>query len=339
MRDVAILVPGRLHEHAATRIGAEFRLERIASSDPALLDANLARAVRGIAAMTRIDAALIDALPALEIIANFGVGYDAVDAVHAAKKGVMVTNTPDVLTEEVADTTLGLLLNTVRELPKAETWLREGRWEREGGYRLSPLTLRGRKAGIFGMGRIGRAVARRLEAFGVEVEYHNRRQVPDLGYRWHATLLDLATSVDTLICIAPGGAATEKAVGSDVLRALGPDGVFISIGRGSTVDEPALIEALRSGAIAAAGLDVYADEPRVPAGLLALPNAVLLPHVGSASVYTRRAMADLCVDNLVNWFDKGAALTPVPETAEVKGRGQRLPSSRGEGGRAAGATG
>ena len=163
-------------------------------------------------------------------------------------------------------------------------------------------------------------MARRLEAFGVEVAYHNRKPVPGLAYQWHPTLVDLARSVDTLIAIAPGGGATEKAVNEEVFRALGSNGVFVSIGRGSTVDEAALADALRSGTIAAAGLDVFADEPRVPTALMELPNAVLLPHVGSASVHTRRAMADLCVDNLVNWFDAGSALTPVPETTDVTGK-------------------
>lgn len=316
-RDIAILVPGRLHDRAAERLAAEFDLQRIAGPDAASIDPALAARVRGIASMTRIDAALIDALPALEIIANFGVGYDAVDAGHAGRKGVMVTNTPDVLTEEVADTAIGLLLNTLREFPKAEAWLREGRWAKEGGYRLTPLTLRGRRVGIFGLGRIGQAVARRLEAFGVAVAYHNRRRSSEVDYPWYPTLVDLAHAVDTLISIAPGGAATRNAVNAEVLAALGSDGVLVSIGRGSTVDETALAEALGAGTIAAAGLDVFADEPRVPQALLALPNVVLLPHVGSASVHTRRAMADLCVDNLVSWFDTGKALTPVPETAEI----------------------
>jgi lactate dehydrogenase-like 2-hydroxyacid dehydrogenase len=315
-----ILVPGRLHEHARERIGREFEVAHIASGDPALIDPALGERVRGVAAITTISAAFIDALPRLEIIANFGVGYDAVDARHAAARGVMVTNTPDVLTEEVADTALGLLINAVREFPRAETWLREGRWERQGHYRLTPLSLRGRRAGIFGLGRIGTAIARRLEACGLIVAYHNRRPVEGVAYAYHETLLGLAEAVDTLVSVAPGTAATEKAVNAEVLAALGPNGVFVNVGRGSTVDQPALIAALANGTIAAAGLDVFAHEPRVPQELLALDNAVLLPHVGSASVHTRKAMADLCVDNLVAWFSEGRALTPVPETAGVGSR-------------------
>jgi lactate dehydrogenase-like 2-hydroxyacid dehydrogenase len=279
------------------------------------------RTVRGIASFGGIDAAMIDALPNLEIIASFGVGYDSVDANHAAKRGVMVTNTPDVLTEEVADTAIGLLINTVRELYAAEKWLRDGDWAEKGNYRLSRLTLRGRSVGIFGMGRIGRAVARRIEAFGLPIAYHNRRRVEGLAYGYHATLKGLAEAVDTLICVAPGGAATERAINAEILSALGSNGVFVNIGRGSAVDEAALAAALKSGTIAAAGLDVFADEPNVPRTLLDAANASLLPHVGSASEHTRRAMADLCVDNLVAWFTERRPLTPVPETINVKAGG------------------
>lgn len=319
--NVAILVPGRLHEHAVERISGSFRIIPIKAADVGLLSADDIAAIRGIASMTTIDAAFIDALPNLEIIANFGVGYDAVDAKHAAKKGVMVSNTPDVLTEEVADTALGLLINTVRELPKAEAWLRAGKWESQGGYPLTKASLRGRTVGIFGMGRIGQAIAMRVEAFGLPVAYHNRRPVEGSPYVYHETLVGLAEAVDTLISVAPGGASTDRILNAEIFEALGPDGVFINIGRGSTVDEPALAEALRSGTIRAAGLDVFADEPRVPADLIALDNACLLPHVGSASVHTRKAMADLVVDNLVSWFTKGQAVTPVSETAGVAKRG------------------
>ncbi|RST85782.1 2-hydroxyacid dehydrogenase [Aquibium carbonis] len=320
IHDIVVLVPGRLHGHAVKRLGEAFTLVAIDRADPALIDADLASRVRGLASMTVVDRAFIDALPNLEIIANFGVGYDAVDAVHAAKKNVMVTNTPDVLTEEVADTAIGLLLNTVRELPKAEAWLRAGRWVKDGAYPLSRATLRGRSVGIFGMGRIGLAIARRLEAFGLPISYHNRRPVEGVAYAYHDTLVGLARSVDTLVSVAPGGAATERAVNAEVLSALGPQGVFVNIGRGSTVDQTALATALREGAIMAAGLDVFEDEPRVPDDLLALENACLLPHVGSASVHTRQAMADLVVDNLLGWFADGKALTPVGETASVVAR-------------------
>ncbi|CDX15073.1 Glyoxylate/hydroxypyruvate reductase A HPR2 [Mesorhizobium plurifarium] len=318
---VAILVPADFNDHAVSRIDKAFRPVRIERADPALVTEEMRATVRGIASYAGISAAMIDALPNLEIIASFGVGYDSVDANHAAKRGVMVTNTPDVLTEEVADTAIGLLINTVRELYAAEKWLRDGDWAEKGNYRLSRLTLRGRSVGIFGMGRIGRAVARRIEAFGLPIAYHNRRRVQGLAYGYHATLKGLAEAVDTLICVAPGGAATERAINAEILSALGSNGVFVNIGRGSTVDEAALAAALESGAIAAAGLDVFAEEPNVPRALLDAPNTSLLPHVGSASVHTRRAMADLCVDNLVSWFAERRPLTPVPETISVKARG------------------
>jgi len=315
--ETTILVPGKLHPHAVDRIRERFRLLTLERADPSLLTDEMKGIVSGIASSTVISAAFIDALPNLQIIANFGVGYDAVDAKHAGKKGVMVTNTPDVLTDEVADTAIGLLINTVRELPRAEKYLREGRWKAEGPYPLTRASLRGRSVGIFGLGRIGRAIAHRIEGFGLPVSYHNRREVQDVSYTYYPTLLALAEAVDTLICVAPGGAGTEKAVNADVLRALGPNGVFINVGRGSAVDEEALIEALRNDTILAAGLDVFASEPNVPEALLACGNACLLPHVASASVPTRQAMADLVVDNLVSWFTRGSALTPVPETAHV----------------------
>lgn len=318
-KDTLILVPARMHPHAVERLGATFRVERIERADAALVTPALADEVAGVAAMTAIDAAFIDALPKLQVIANFGVGYDAVDAAHAAGKGVMVTNTPDVLTEEVADLALGLLLNTVRELPRAEAWLREGRWAGEGAYPLTRATLRGRHVGIYGLGRIGKAVARRLEAFGLKVSYHNRSRADDVAYDYYPDLESLAAAVDTLVSVVPGGASTDASVNAAVLKALGPDGVFVNVGRGSVVDEAALAAALGDGTILAAGLDVFADEPHVPRSLLERDNACLLPHVGSASVHTRRAMADLVVDNLVAWFTQGKALTPVGETAHLQG--------------------
>ena len=319
-KDIAILIPGRLHDHAVARVGAAFDVITTERADASLLTEAERGRIRGIAAMTHIDAAFIDALPRLEIIANFGVGYESVDAAHAGARGIMVTNTPDVLTEEVADTALGLLLNTVRELPRAESWLREGKWKSVGAYPHTRGTLRGRKAGIFGLGRIGLAIARRLEAFGLPIAYYNRRPVEGVGYAYYPTLIELARNVDTLISVAPGGAATEKAVNAEILAALGPDGVFVNIGRGSTVDEEALAAALNEGTILGAGLDVFANEPNVPEALLRAENACLLPHVGSASQPTRRAMADLVGDNLESWFSGKGALTPVAETLHATGR-------------------
>ncbi|WP_306117582.1 MULTISPECIES: 2-hydroxyacid dehydrogenase [unclassified Roseitalea] len=263
-------------------------------------------------------AELIDALPNLQIIASFGVGYDNVDAAHAAQKGIMVTHTPHVLDDEVADTAIGLLINTVRELPRAETWLRQGDWVARGPYRLTPLTLRNRTVGIFGLGRIGLAVARRLEGFDLDIHYHNRSRRDDVAYTYHGSLADLAEACDTLISVAPGTPQTHHAIDADILGRLGPDGVLINVGRGSVVDEAALIAALSDRTIAAAGLDVFEVEPNVPRALIDAPNACLLPHVASASVHTRTVMGDLVVDNLSAWFGTGKALTPVPETRHLQ---------------------
>ncbi|BBF91631.1 glycerate dehydrogenase [Blastochloris tepida] len=271
--------------------------------------------IRGLASTVGgapVDEALLDRLPKLEIIASFGVGYDHIDAAAAGRRGVVVTNTPDVLTEEVADAALGLLISTVRQLPQAERYLRAGKWH-EANFPLSP-SLRDRVVGIYGMGRIGRAIARRLDAFGVPVAYFSRTAHADMPYPYYPDLVSLARNVDTLIAIAPGTPETRNAINAEVLAALGPRGILINVARGSVVDEPALIEALKTRTILSAGLDVFADEPNVPAELIAMDHVVLLPHVGSAALYTREAMAQLTIDNLVSWFDGRGPLTPVPET-------------------------
>jgi lactate dehydrogenase-like 2-hydroxyacid dehydrogenase len=261
----------------------------------------------------RINEALFDRLPKLDIVASFGVGYDHIDAAAAAKRGIVVTHTPDVLTEEVADTALGLLLATVRELPQAERHLRSGKWP-DGDYRLSRATLRNRAVGLVGMGRIGRAIARRLEAFGVPIAYHTRQPRREVAYRHYPNLVDMARAVDVLLVIVPGGAGTRNLINARVLEALGPDGILINVARGTVVDEAALIEALKQGKILAAGIDVFAREPHVPEELIAMENVVLLPHVGSASVFTREKMDQLMVDNILAWSEGKAPLTPVPET-------------------------
>ncbi len=318
LKTISVLVPGKLNAHALARVRAEFNAVEISSANASELSAAQRADIQGIAAMTTISGPFMAELQNLKIVANFGVGYDAVDSKYAGANGIMVTNTPDVLTEEVADTAIGLLLNTIREFSAAERYLRAGDWEAKGNYRLTPLTLRGRKVGIFGMGRIGAAIAKRLEAFGVSIAYHNRRQVEGLTYSYHATLIELASAVDTLIVVVPGGDATRHAINAEVLAALGANGVLINMGRGTTVDEAALIAALTNRTIAAAGLDVFENEPHVRPEFMALPNAVLFPHLGSASVHTRDAMANLCVDNLVSWFSGKGAVTPVPETIHLQ---------------------
>ena len=270
--------------------------------------------IRGMAAggHVRVDGALMDRLPKLEIISNFGVGYDSIDAAEAGRRGIVVTNTPDVLTDEVADLAIGLLLATIRELPQSNRYLRAGKWL-EKPYPLT-ATLRGRTVGILGLGRIGKAIASRLDAFGIESVYHGRSRQADVAYRYFPTLVEMARQVDVLMCVAPGGGETKHLVNAEILAALGPNGILINVGRGSVVDERALIDALRSKAILSAGLDVFEDEPNVPAELIAMDHIVLLPHVGSASVHTRNQMGQLVVDNLIAWFSGKGPLTPVAET-------------------------
>src|SRR4051794_35840314 len=279
----------------------------------------IAPTVRAIAAAGghgRIDAAIMSRFPKLEIVSSFGVGYDHIDAKWAGQHGIMVTNTPDVLNEEVADTAVGLTLATVRHLPQAEKYLRAGNWPKHGDYQLTP-SLRDRTAGIVGIGRIGKAIARRFDAMMVPVVYHSRRPA-DVPYKHYANLLDMARDVTLMVVITPGGAATKNLVNADVLKALGPEGILINVARGSVVDEEALIKALKDKTILSAGLDVFANEPQVPQELIDMENVVLLPHVGSASHATRRAMDELVANNIISWFAGKGAITPVPETPVKK---------------------
>ncbi|MGO4526845.1 2-hydroxyacid dehydrogenase [Microvirga sp. 2MCAF35] len=271
--------------------------------------------IRGVATSTlfgRVDSTLLDLLPNAEIVSSFGVGYDNVDAEEAAKRNIVVTNTPGVLDDEVADLTLGLLLATLRKIPQADRYLRDGKWLK-ASFPLS-TTLRDRKIGIVGLGRIGKAIARRLSGFDVSIAYHGRTQQDDVAYPYYPTVTGLAEACDVLIVITPGGSATKHLIDAEVLKALGPNGVLINVARGTVVDEQALIEALKSGTILSAGLDVYEDEPRVPQELIDLEHVVLLPHIASASVHTRNAMGKLVADNLISWFDGKGPMTPVAET-------------------------
>ena len=261
----------------------------------------------------RIPGTLMAHFPKLELVSSFGVGYDHMDVKYAVAHNVVLTNTPDVLTEEVADTALGLLLCTVRELPQAERYVRAGKWQ-ERGYPLTKATLRNRTVGMVGMGSIGQAIARRLEAFGVPVVYHTRNPRRDVGYLHCPNLVEMARTVDILMVIVPGGPGTASMINAEVLDALGPEGILINMARGSVVDEPALIKALQDKRIMAAGLDVYAKEPNVPTELIAMDNVVLFPHLGSASVHTREKMDQLVVDNIAAWAAGKPPLTPVAET-------------------------
>jgi lactate dehydrogenase-like 2-hydroxyacid dehydrogenase len=259
----------------------------------------------------RIDRALMDACPKLEVITICGVGYDGVEVAAAKSRGVPVTHTPDVLNDDVADLGLGLLLSVARNIPAADQFTRRGDWEK-GPF---PLTrkLTGARLGIVGMGRIGQAIAKRAAAFDMDIRYHTRSARSDVAYAHEPSLLALAAWADFLLVITPGGAATRHLINAEVLTALGPQGYLINVARGSVVDEEVLTAALQQGRIAGAGLDVYVDEPRVPAALRALPNVVLTPHMASGTAQTRGAMSDLTLANLQAHFDGQALITPVPE--------------------------
>ena len=311
-----IVMTGPLMAYAADQLKAKFTVHELwKAPDREALLKEIGPRIRGVAAgggHNRVDAALFEVLPNLEIVSSFGVGYDHVDAAEAGRRGLIVSNTPDVLTDEVADLAIGLLLATVRQIPQVDRYLRDGKWL-NGAYPLT-TSLRKRSVGIVGLGRIGKAVAHRLEAFGVPIAYHGRSQQADVAYRYYPSLVELAQNVDTLVSVAPGGDSTHHLINAEVLKALGPNGIVVNVGRGTVIDEQALIKALQDKTILSAGLDVFEDEPRVPAELIAIEHAVLLPHVGSASVHTREQMGQLLVDNLVSWFDGKGPLTPVPET-------------------------
>ncbi len=311
-----VLMPAEGMGAVADLIAERLPLHRLwLEPDPDAWFASWGPTIRAVASngpQAPIDAAFMGRLPNLEIVASFGVGYDHIDAQWAGEHGIVVTHTPGVLDDEVADLAMALTIMTVRRLPQAERFLRSGVW-RKGGFPLS-ASLSGRTMGILGLGRIGKAIAARAQRFGLEVVYHGRRAQPDVTYRFYPALVEMAKACDILMVAAPGGPGTRHIVDAALLAALGPDGVLINIARGTLVDEQALIEALRTGTILAAGLDVYENEPEVQAELLALDNAVLLPHVGSASVKTRRAMAECVAQNLFAWSEGNPPLTPAPET-------------------------
>ncbi len=286
------------------------------AKDKAALVKDVGNKIKAIAiayTANKVDGNFLQQFPNLQQVSSFGVGYDHIDAKWAGEHGIVVTNTPEVLNEEVADTALGLLLCTVRELPQSDRYLRAGKWM-DAHYPLTKATLRDRKVGMVGMGRIGKAIARRLEAFGLPIVYHSRSPQQGVSYKHYPNLIDMARDVDTLMVIVPGGASTKNMINAEVLKALGPRGVLINMARGSVVDEPALIEALKKRTIYSAGLDVFANEPSVPKELIEMDHIVLFPHLGSSTEATRAAMDQLVVDNILAWAAGKPPLTPVPET-------------------------
>jgi lactate dehydrogenase-like 2-hydroxyacid dehydrogenase len=308
--EVLVTVP--LARPVMEALNAAYVLHRLwEAADPDALLANVGPGVRGCATSggKGASAALIAALPRLEIIACYGVGVDAVDLAAARARGVAVTNTPDVLTDDVADLAIGLMLAVLRRIAEGDRYVRAGRWlekDLELGWRVS-----GRRLGILGLGRIGKAVARRALAFGMTVAYCGRHEQKDQPYRYIADLADLARESDVLVLTCPGGPATRGIVDARVLEALGPEGVLVNVARGSVVDEPALVAALAGGRLRGAGLDVFADEPRVPEALFGIPTVVVQPHQASATHETRGAMGALVVENLRRHFAGEPLATPV----------------------------
>ena len=307
-----VLVVAKLWPPMLEALQAAFTVhDRTHQSDPAVF-AKIAPSIRAISGSgeSKVPASLIAQLPALEMISVFGVGYDGYDIAAARVRGVPVTNTPDVLTDEVADMGLGLMLAIARRIPHADKYVREGRWP--GGPMPLARKVSGARLGIVGLGRIGLAIAQRAAGFGMNISYTTRTARPDVPYRYFASAVALAAEVDFLMVITPGGAATKGLINAEVLKALGPQGYLINVARGSVVDQTALIKALQEGVIAGAALDVFEDEPNVPEALRMMDNVVLTPHVASATWQTRHAMADLAFGNLQAHFAGMPLLTPVP---------------------------
>ena len=259
-----------------------------------------------------VPAPLLTGLSQLKVISCYGVGYDAIDVGEAASRGVIVTHTPNVLNDEVATTAVMLLMACYRQLIVNHNYILAGDWVNKGNALLN-RTIDGMSVGILGYGRIGQTIAKKLEAFGCKISYHARSERSDSPHHYYAKLDDMARDVQALIAITPGGTATKHLVNQDILEALGPEGCLVNVARGSVVDEAALVNALQKGTLGYAGLDVFDKEPHVPEALFNMPNVVLTPHIGSATVETRQAMGDLTVDNLVHFFENGGVLTPVPE--------------------------
>lgn len=295
------------------RLQKEFTIhDFVDPADPdAILD-QVGDKIRGIIAggMKGPNANLINRLPNLEIISSFSVGFDATDVVAAQKRGVIVTHTPEVLTGDVADLAMTFILMVTRRIGESERFLREGKWL-QGRMDLG-TTVKGKRLGILGLGRIGKAVARRAEAFGLHIQYFDIKPMGDLTYRAYPTLIDLAKASDILLVTCEGGEANRGLVSAEVLDALGPDGFLVNTARGPIIDEPAMVKALKEGRIAGAGLDVFDREPIVPEELMAMENVVLTPHIASSTHETRRAMGDLVFDNLHAHFNGKPVLTPVP---------------------------
>ena len=296
-----ILQIGPMMAHIEAALNDAYKVHRLwEAEDKAALLTEAAPEVRAVATASGCTRQVIEALPKLEVISSFGVGYDSVDAAACKERGVKLCNTPDCLNDAVAELTLGLMLALCRRIPQTDQYVRTGKWL-GGNYALTG-ELTGARVGILGLGRIGKEIAARCQAFKMRVAYHGRNEQTYVPYEYFASLTEMARAVDWLVVIAPGGVETRGIVSRQVLGALGPRGFLVNIARGSIVDEKALIELLKSGALGGAALDVFEDEPTVPEALLGLDNVVLSPHQGSATTKTRKAMGDMVVDNLAAHF-------------------------------------
>ena len=308
-----ILAVAKLHPFYTEALQTLYTVHDRAHEGDAAALAALAPKIVGIAATgeSLVSSALLAQLPSLKVVSVFGVGYDGVDTQGAIARGVPVTHTPDVLTDDVADLAIGLLLSIARRIPQAGEYVRGGLWP--SGPMALGRKVTGARIGIVGLGRIGQAIARRAQAFGMAIAYTARTEKPDSGYRYYPSAKALAAEVDFLVVITPGGLGTRHLINADVLAALGPNGFLINVARGSVVDEAALIKALQAGVIAGAALDVFENEPNVPQALWGMPNVVLTPHMASATRQTRQAMADLAFANMKAGLSGQPLLTPVPE--------------------------
>lgn len=308
---VDILMPKPVLKSVEEALERDYTIHRLWQVEkPDAYLAEIGPKIRGIATFHGASRELMDACPNLEIISSFGVGYDSVDIAHAREKGIRVCNTPSVLDDAVAEMAFGLMIALCRRIPQIDQYVRQGRWTKEGNY---PFTqeLTGATVGVLGLGRIGKEFAARCQAFKMRVVYHGRNEQPYQPYVYYADLEAMARDVDWLVCIAPGGPGTKGIISRKVLEALGPEGCLVNIGRGTSVDEPAMVEMLQSGALGGAALDVFADEPNVPEALFGLENVVLAPHQGSATHKTRWAMGDLVVRNLRAHFAGQPLISPV----------------------------
>ncbi len=295
-----ILQTQKLLDRCEQALAERFTVHKLhEAADKEAMIKELSPRIRAIAG-GNVDAGLMDKLPKLEVIANFGVGYDSIDTRAAKERGIRVTNTPNVLNDAMAEITIGLMIALARKLPQTDRYVRDGKWLK-GGYPLQ-VELNGKTVGILGLGRIGKEIAVRAQAMKMRVVYHGRHRQPDEPYVYYDKLTDMARDCDWLVLIAPGGKATDKIVNREVLEALGPEGYLVNMGRGTLVDEPVLVEMLQGGKIGGAALDVFEKEPNVPEALFALDNVVLSPHMGSATHQTRNKMGDLVVANLVAHF-------------------------------------